>query len=289
MVIKRAIMFKFKRIFDEGSSEPFFARLWLNILELRDFAIQDKLKTNQIDDMRNTFDTLYEPVLNAVTTCRTVVKESQQLIEVYRLKVSQEKVAQVKNNALHVSETIDKTLKEKVSAFHINGARAIKGVQTITKLFDIDIGSFFQKPSLFERGLIKLKNQGHILLANYLKDTKTTWSESFIEKRNDIEHEGWNMPDIDYKIISSNEIEIVEPEIDRLPVSLYLKKTLNDILNFVENIIIYTFRYTIEPPLFIREIPINSRDPLCPKRFEVVYENQKQIDPMTLFFEEIFY
>ena len=55
--------FRIQKIADEGSSEPYIARLWLGIFELRDFALKEKLCSNDIETARIDFDGVYHPIL----------------------------------------------------------------------------------------------------------------------------------------------------------------------------------------------------------------------------------
>ena len=50
-------------------------------------------------------------------------------------------------------------------------------------------------------------------LADYLRETRTLWSERLIEKRNDIDHNGWSLPRIEYRG-SNGRVEAKQPLID---------------------------------------------------------------------------
>lgn len=104
-------------------------------------------------------------------------------------------------------------------------------------------------------------------MAQFLREVRSKWSEKFILRRNSIEHQGWSLPPVEYKILPGNKVEIIEPEVDGMFLSFYSKYMLNRVMSFIENIVLYAFKSTYEPPIVITEIPINQRRPECPKRF----------------------
>jgi hypothetical protein len=59
-----------------------------------------------------------------------------------------------------------------------------------------DISFMFQKQPAYERALVVLRSTDSGL-ADYLRETRTLWSERLIEKRNDIDHNGSSLPRID--------------------------------------------------------------------------------------------
>ena len=70
-------LFQFTRLLSEGTAEPFVARLWVNVLELRDTAINARLRGGTPEQHKRQFDDLYNPVLTALQECREAAKEGR--------------------------------------------------------------------------------------------------------------------------------------------------------------------------------------------------------------------
>lgn len=259
--------FRIQKIADEGTSELFYARLWLGVLELRDEALRAKLKSNEIDEARCDFDVSYKPILDAMGASRTAMKNIQQLILDHQRKVSEGEIILFQTNAFQISESIDNALRDEIATFLVNGLIAMKRTQKVIEQFGINIGCLFTKQANFEKGISELKVQGHSSLAEFLYDVRSAWSENFINGRNSLEHDGWVLPPVKYRVVAAQKVEIIEPQIDGIPVSRYSKEMLNRIISFVENVIVYAFKSTTESPLVIVEIPDTQRDAACPKRF----------------------
>ncbi len=153
-----------KKIADFGAADPFAARLGLGVVELA----QHVLKAKGPD-----FDVKYEPVFNSLLVCRNVKRNTLGLIFEHKQKIS-----------LNQSETIDGPVKENVASFLVNGTMAVKGIQNVLALLDLDIGYLFQKQDQFYGGIDDLYASRRHFLASYLKQVRGFWSEKFISRRN---------------------------------------------------------------------------------------------------------
>lgn len=277
------IDFIFRKVSDEeGSSEPFYARLWIGILALRDDALRTKFKSSDTEIYRKEFDNVYMPVLDAMGAMRTANKNIQYAIHAHKDKVLTGEIVQIQEHAIGISESIDKLLRDSTATFLINGVIAIKGIQKVAEIFNIDIGCLFTKEYNFKKGVSELEKQWHKLLAQFLQEVRSHWSERLILRRDSIEHEGWVLPPVEYRVETSNKIEVIEPHVDGIPLFHYSIYMLNQVMNFVENILMYSFKTIYEPPILITEIPLNQRDPVCPKRFHKDLRIPGKIEPKYL-------
>jgi hypothetical protein len=272
------MQFRIQKVADEGTREPFYARLWLGIFELRDYALSAKLRSNKIDAVRHDFDVLYEPVLDAMSASRTATKNIQQLILNHQRKLSEGKIIRSQAHTLEISESISKPLRNEIITFLVNGVIAIKDTQKVVEQFDVNIGCLFTKQANFKRGISKLKVEGCTSLAEFLCDVRSAWSENFISRRDSIEHNGWVLPQVEYRLVAPQRVEIIEPQIDGMLVSCYSKEMLDRIISFVENCIVYAFKVIMKPPLVIVEIPSTQRDPDCPRRFKLDFKRPEILE-----------
>lgn len=265
--------FIFQKISDERSSEPFIARLTLGMLELRDHALRCKYNDSEYEKARLSFDGAYTPILNGMQAIRKATKTIFQLLTEHQQKVISGKIVSFQNKVLILDKSIDSQLNEQVAAFLTNGVIALKGTQKITEMFGINIGCFFAKQSNFEKGISELKQNGENSLAQYLQDVRASWSENFINRRNSLEHDGWSLPSVEYNVKSITNVEIVEPQIDGIGLSKYIQITLNRIILYIENIILYSFKSVLWPQIMIIEISEEKQDSESPVKFQVTLRN----------------
>jgi hypothetical protein len=68
--------------------------------------------------------------------------------------------------------------------------------------------------------------------------------------------------------MSNGKVGIRVPEIDGVSLLVYPRRMLGRLLSFVENIVVYSLKNTVnEQPIIIVEIPAAQRDNSNPKRF----------------------
>jgi len=247
---------------DFDAPDLFRARLAEGIIELARHALGSSPK--------NEFDAKYEPVLNALQACRRAKTGIIELVSDHRKKITQNKIVRFHDGHFEVLESIDAAAKENLASFIARGAWAVKGIQDVLDLFDLDIECLFQKPDKFHDGINILYASGRHFLASYLKQVRDFWSEKFIARSDELERQGWTLPDFTYKRLSEEKIEAVEPMIDGLSLSDYSIIMLNRICSFIENILCHGIRQKIDPHETIVEILPSERNPGAPVRFKIV-------------------
>src|SRR5262249_1552947 len=142
--------FVLQRISDEGTQSPFWSRLHLGILRLRDTVVPDA-------SARIKFDERYEVVLSALLTSRTAASEIFRIWEDHCRRVSSGEIARLRGSTIEVDESIDAALRREAETF-LNGAvRALKeGMQKLASHLQVEVGFLFQKQAPFERGVAAL-------------------------------------------------------------------------------------------------------------------------------------
>jgi hypothetical protein len=260
------MQFQIQKVRDEGSSEPFIARLWLGILEIRDQVLQ--FGSDDPASARNAFDRDYQPVLDALETLRTAAGNIQSLIAEHRQKIESGEAVSFQPNAVAIIESIEVPLRDTVSMFLNAGARVLKGIQPLLDRFQIPIWCLFMKEANFQKGLEDLRAKGHARVADYLSAVRTSWSEQFMERRNALEHKGWRPSPVVYRV-DGKRIAMIEPDIDGVPASEYADRMSNRIIGFVEDLLVYAFSMMLPAPVILIEEPAIERDPARPTRFQL--------------------
>ena len=266
IVIHLIIMkLRIQKISDEGSHVPFVARIWMGLCNLRDDFLQSA--NIALDSGRKIFDDGYKPVLDSLVAIRSATHTINKLVFDHRRKAEAGELVSLQHNAIEIKESIDLPLMQNLSIFINSGARALKSMQPLLTNYGIDIGFLFQKEAKYQQGLCDLQVKDAVLF-EYISSVRSSWSEKFMERRNLLEHHGWCLSRVNYRISPDN-IVIFEPDIDGLLVTQYADKMSNRINAFVEELIAYAFSKLLLASFVLTEIPDNKRHPSNPTRFEI--------------------
>jgi hypothetical protein len=261
--------FKFVKWLDEGVSEPFFARLFMGLMELRDAALRSKVGPADLDRVRMRFDEKFEPVLEALMAARNAMKGIDAVMGTHKERFASGAIVQFQLHALIVKEGIDAPLRHHTGTFLSRVVAGLKGTQHVTSELGLDIGPFFASKKNYAKWLLGLRGNNP-LLAEYVDAARSGWSESLTARRGALEHRGWMLDRVDHAIDSSvtpPRVQIVEPQIDGFPVTEYAERMGARVFAFTENVVAYACKCAIKPPLTVMEIDPTSRDPHAPKRF----------------------
>lgn len=266
-------MFQIRKIANEGTAEPYYARLWFGVFELRDHALRAMSRSSDINAEQMAFDTIYKPILDSLDSMRLAQKNILTLLAEHKAKIGSGTIGSFQRNGFQISESIDSTLSKEFSCFVDNAAVSYREIQKITKKFGIDIGFLYQKDKQFNSGIEQLVTQNKHELAEYIKQVRSVWAQDLVNLRNEREHAGWIFPSVNY-IQNDKQLFIQEPVFHNKAVSEYITFISNSLLSFVENLTVFSFKQVLRSPMIIIEIPITERDATIPTRFRVSIENQ---------------
>lgn len=275
-------MFQIKKVSDEGTREPFIARLMVGILELRDRALNSFFRGADLERHRTEFDARYDPVFTALQTVRSAAREVESLVSEHSAKIASGAIVEFQPNAVSFKENIDRPLHESTARLLVNGVIALKHLQAVTEMFGINVGGFFKKPSNFDKAMGEVKAD-HPALEQYLRIARNVWTETFIQQRANLEHEGWTLASVVYEERGPRKYKVRQPEVCGSPVSEFAVLSARRLFAFVENIIVYTFKTTLPHPLTIFEISASLRDPHFPRRFQVNLRNPDKAEWLLLY------
>ena len=255
---------------DEGSAEPFIARLMIGILELRDHHIQARMQSqSQLEPMRKECDDLYGPVLDALCVARKAAASISDAVAQHQQKVKSGEIVRWQRNALEIHESINSQLQDDLGRF-LNGAvRAIKLLQPAAAHLGTDLGGLFVKDLNHEKRLRQLEAAGRSPLADHLRRCRVEWSERLVKRRNSLEHEGWVLGSVEYTPNADRSVTMTEPTIDSVSVSEWVTKQVAHLLAFVEEVMAHAFAHALPSELVLVEIPAKDRDPAQPRRFRL--------------------
>jgi hypothetical protein len=258
--------FQIVKVAEEGTTEPFLARLMLGVLELRDKMVASSgLRGPALEKRRKDFDTAYQPVLTPLESARKAAKGVVSLVETHVAAVTSGEIVKFQRNAFSIKTSIDSHLHDGVAQFLVQGAIALKNVQGLTLQFDLHIAGFYQKKGAFSRSMAALAACGHGALAGYLEAVRAVWSEDFLARRDALEHASWTLPQATYEQ-SGLSVAVCEPQVAGVPVSKFVKLGMRRLVAFVETVTVYSIKTALRG-LRVVEIPSCYRDPDVPRRF----------------------
>lgn len=247
------------KLADEGTSSPFMARLSLSPLKLRD-AVQ--LEHSKYQAFGKTFEFVIMTLMNTRTTAHNIVE----MMAEHTRQIAAGEIARLQGHIIRIDKPIDREMRREVDDFLNNAVRVIKhGMQNLTNALQINIGLLFKQDNAFESGVTALAKK-HPALAAYLRETRK-WSARLILSRNNIEHDGWMLPKLEYKE-NAGKIDMEEPHISGQPVTEFVQYMLDRLCCFVEEMTVYALQAQMPEGISITEIPLSLRDPRCAERFQ---------------------
>lgn len=250
-----------QKLADEGSSSPFWARLFLGILRLADVVFSDAGK-------REEFHKITDLLINELLNTRSAAGEINKLWSEHARKITQGEIVRVEASMLHISENIDAELRRQTESFLNTATRALKGsMQDVATFFGVNIGFLFQKQNLFVQAVEQLATTD-AALAEYLRQTRTYWSEILLTSRIALEHDRWMLPRVAYSRHAGGACAI-EPQIAGQPVSQFANFMLNRLFCFVEEVSAHCLEKCMPQGVTITEIPLSNRAAEKPERFQV--------------------
>jgi hypothetical protein len=266
------------KISDEGSSSPFMARLMAGILTLRDQA-------NLGEQRRANFDNAYEPLFSSLRSARKAAQSAAKLFADHSKRVREGMVARVEAGSLRVEEAIDTQLREQAESLISNLGRAFKDrIQEVMRALDVDIGLLYQSQAIFDAELALLASP-EPLLASYLKESRTRWSEKLARSRIALEHESWIFPPIRYFEEYGGGVSAKEPLIEGLTISEFGTHMFDRVACFVEDLTVFGIQKYVHQGLAIAEIPLSERAPELPVRFRMALETS-ELKPWAIRYHE---
>jgi hypothetical protein len=236
------------------------ARLFLNILHLDKCA----LETNEELD---AFEKPYELVLMSSITVRDLCREIEDAIVDHRSKVARGVGVRIGGLTVHLDEPIDRELRRQFESFLNSSNRVmITGMKEAAKALHLDLGFFFKKQSTFEIGVAALAGTDP-MLSDYCRKARI-WSDMLNSVRNEMEHNFWSLPQVQYKIEQGN-VVMIEPEVLGRPVSDFVSFITDRMLCFTEEVSVHGLQRRMPDGISITEIPLAQRAAERPERFRL--------------------
>jgi hypothetical protein len=260
-------MFVVKKVWDEGTTAPFPARLMLQMFTMRDELIKDEKEKDE-------FNKTYNPILENYKELSLVITRLKELINKHIKEVEEGSIVKVySNRQINIEKSIDEEYRAGIKDFFIKGEMTISGLPKLGKCFEMKIAFFFSDKEKFEKESIELvKNYGKnaTFILEKIKLARESWYEEFNTYRNHIEHHHVDIPQITYSLTKEGKTKVHFPKIeDGSDLLDMLEKIKEKILELVEDTVIFFFSTKLKPGLVIKKIPAEERDPQIAKKYRI--------------------
>jgi hypothetical protein len=255
---------------DWGSSEPFVARLFVGIIDIRGYlgVLKNDPRNNELGI--ENFDKYYEPIRrNLEIILRTAISLNDVLTSYQNDLFEDNGIVKISNGNIEITKSINTELDRDIGEIiNLSVITCKTNLQRfLREVFNFDIGFLFQKPQTFQKKINEFKNNGEYAFYSYCTEIRNLWLEELIDLRTKREHDSWHLE----KIKFSGEppaLHVYFPTINNIPVNLYSRQTVNRSCFFVENMISYAFQRIVNSPIKLIELDNNLRNAACPTRFQ---------------------
>lgn len=263
--------------FEAGANDPFMSRMLWQIFKIRDHIYKDSERKDFDRRHGAVFQNLYEAKI-AKEKCVELIKNHKANVRAGKTSTYSETEGVIK-----INEAVQFELNMLFKDFFIRGNIALKCLVTLTRFMGFNMSFAFTDDDKFEKKkakfLEKNRDQKFIDYCAVLEEDRKTWYKIFIQIRNDIEHEGFKLPDINYLLGKNNEIKTFYPTINYQSLEEILDKCWLNIFYLCEEMTVFLMDTKITDPFFIREVPEDQRNPEQPFKYVV---NVKGFPPSNI-------
>ena len=259
-----------------GIGSPFFARLFLFVLQLRDKLLYTEEEKLLFD---NAYARFLEPAKTAYLSFRKIVAIHHEFISQFEFGST----VFIQNNTFTVNNTIDSDARSLTNSILSEAEIAFKGyINEFAKLFDdFQLGFMAQKESRYQAGINNLRDTDD-LIACYLDRNRKAWVEKLTSIRNRKEHDGWQLAPYQYQYDENkSRIVICPPKINGMMYLDFLQFILSGLFTFVEELTVHLLSLNLEYQ-YVYQIPLEERKKEHMAKFATSFITDKKSDPWIL-------
>ena len=265
-----------RKLHGGGSSDPFVARMMMGMFEIRDFIFSQ-------DKERRKFDKLYNPIIQNLQEARYVKDKFLETQQDHVDKIKNGDIARFEENFIKVDETVDFDLNIYFKDFFIRGHIALDCLKRLTDhIFDTNIEFFFKADKQFEKGMerFKAKYPGPLFefFIEMLVDERQNWFSTFVDMRRKIEHHGFELPKVMYRL-EKKKIIPEFPQMNGAETPDTFEVIWENLFSFCEDAVIMMFSSKLpgRTGVSIMHIPENMRDKVKPIKYKISMTPPKEL------------
>ncbi len=248
------VQWQFVQIADEGTQEPYMARLFPGLLGIRDKVLNSA-------QMRKQFDAAYEPIMKSVLEVRKLMKEIANHVNAQQGSVTEASFTAA--NRTQVTDEIERILHRYIRHLFTT----VQALVQVLLVFKLDVRFLLGAESQFRDRVGELRSS-HAPLADYLEKAYANWLRRFSELARLAEGGGRILSTVEESHSTETTFPVDALRVDGKQITEFLDETFSRVASLVESTCIYAFKASLPQSLTIREIPLPSRRPDFPRRFE---------------------
>jgi hypothetical protein len=258
--------FEIRQMGNEGTSEPFIARIFLGLIDMATHIVSQQDK--------NSFDEHFGGALGPALQLRQTLVSIKKLIAGHRQALQKGAIVRKAQPDPLLSERIDNPLRSHTVRFLEMADAIVQNLPSVMKFFLINIEHMADREQRFAKDCERNEAK-HPELVAYLRKLRP-YLLDIREQFRKVRVEGWNLPGVRYTF-SDGVVSMVEPLIEGEAVSEYVERVFSILALAIEEIIMYSFQRSLPGPIAIAEIPLEQRNPINAQRFKTTLRNSEPI------------
>jgi hypothetical protein len=254
-----------RHAYDFGTSSADMNRILFQILEIREKIYRG--------EERIAFDKKHEPVFQNLYEAMFAKIKCETLIHRHRENIRAGKGCSynIENGVITINEAIDNDLNMAFKDFFIRGQIAIDVTLDLINYIGYKVSFVFKNEKDFEKESKKFLEVNNTPLFRHfvdgMRNNRKNWYELFNNIRNQIEHQGFKVPQIKYGLDENNTITPIYFNYGNQTVAEILDIIWKNLVSMCEEMIIVFLSSKLKSPFRIIELPPEKRDPNMPVRF----------------------
>ncbi|MFA6459098.1 MAG: SEC-C metal-binding domain-containing protein [Candidatus Paceibacterota bacterium] len=250
-----------------ASEDHFLNRFMFGILNIRDFVVPK--------EKRNEFDKDYDAILQNLTEANFAKDFSLSCMKGHIKAIHDGKDGVVTGYQLNVTHPIDTELNVFFKDFFIRSTMAIGGLQRLLNkwfgyntsfLFSDDEKKFKKGASSFK---LDQKDPRFQNLAMFIKSHRDDWYIKFKDLRDDIEHNGYKLPQIKHRVGPDGKVQVLFPAPHGQTIEQILNIGWNNLLNLCEEVLVFIMSLELKDQYIIWKVPEEKREQFNWVRYKV--------------------
>lgn len=258
----------------KDGNDDFYTRFLMQMSEIRSCAYPK--------DKHLEYDKSYSPISQNLLEARIAKQHCEKLIDEHIKNIQEGRDGIYHGHQIDIKEPIDDDLNMYFKDFFIRGIMAIDCLIRHTKFMECDLTFLFfdvdQKK--YNKGLgkfpLKSGDPRFVFLADMIKNNKTNWYSSFRDMRVKIEHDGFSLPHLKYRLAKGGNVEAIFPSFGNQSIKEVMEICWQNITNLCEETLVFLLSLKLKDPIVIVMIPENMRDEHLPVRYAARHKDFPQ-------------
>jgi len=254
--------------YEYGTSDPFFARLFWQILKIRNHVYSEQEK-------RLIFDKLHMSIFQNLMEARTAKDKCIEAVTQHQDQIKSGVAGRYDKaqGIIRIDKPVELEANLFFKDFFIRGTMAIKNTIAVADFIGYKISFLFGDDKKFtnkkEEFLQAWTTERHRKWLTHMENYRNGWYKAFADLRGEIEHRGYKLPDIKYVLDKDENIKIIFPTFDCMKLDDFLNEEWEGLFRFCEEIIVFLLSAKLPSPFEVVLVPKEKRKPEQPIKYAI--------------------